>query len=168
MDKKQDFSGKFRFRFNVIDLLIVLIVLACVIGLAIRLGTVKEYSADENLKSYALYFTVTNIAYTSEDAFVVGDTVTITEGGIVLGQFAGLESILPAEFFARDSEGNLITVNYPETTRIDVTGRIESRGVMSENGYLVNGTTYIASGKAYQVQTEHMDFILKITNIVEE
>lgn len=168
MDKKHEFSGKFRIRFNAIDILILLIVLACVVGLAIRFGTVKEYSADENLKLYSVYFTVSNISYTSEDAFVAGDTVTLTEGKTILGTFVGLESILPAEFLARDSEGNLILVSYPETTRIDVSGKIAARGIMTDNGFLANGTTYVAAGKAYAAQTEHMDFVLKITNIVED
>lgn len=167
-NKKQGTTTSMRFRFNVIDVLIVLIVLACVVGLIARFSNIGGISSAENLKTYDVYFSVSNIAYTSEDAFVQGDTVTLADSGVVLGEFAGLESILPAEFFARDESGNLIVVNYPESTRIDVTGRIVSRGIMSENGYLLNGTTYIASGTEYSVQSEHMDFVLKITNIVEK
>lgn len=157
-----------KFRFNVIDVLIILIVLSCIVGLILRFGNVRDFSSSENLKTYDIYFSVSNVAYTSEDAFVRGDTVRLADGGAVLGEFAGLETILPAEFFARDESGNVIVVNYPASTQIDVTGRIVSHGVMSENGYLLNGTTYIASGAEYSVQSEHMDFILKITNIVEK
>ena len=167
-NKKQNGSTSLKLRFNVIDVLIVLIVLACAVGLIVRFSNVGEISSAENLKTYDVYFSVSNIAYTAEDAFIQGDTVTLADSGAVLGEFAGLESILPAEFFARDESGNLIVVNYPESTRIDVTGRIVSHGVRSENGYLLNGTTYIAAGTEYSVQSEHMDFILKITNIVEK
>lgn len=167
-NKKQENQERVRPRFNVIDVLIVLIVLACAVGLVFRFGNIGNMSSEDELKTYDVYFTVSNIAYTAEDAFVQGDTVTLSESGAILGEFAGLESILPAEFFARDSGGNLIAVHYPEATRIDVTGRIVSRGIMSENGYLLNGTTYVASGTEYTVQSEHMDFVLKITNIVEK
>ena len=167
-NKKQNPSTEMKLRFNVIDVIIVLIALSCVIGLILRFGNVGGLSSMENFKTYDVYFSVSNIAYTSEDAFVQGDTVRLVESGAVLGEFAGLESILPAEFFARDESGNLIVVNYPEATRIDVTGRIVSRGVMSDNGYLLNGTTYIAAGTEYAVQSDHMDFVLKITNIVEK
>ena len=167
-NQRQTSSTEMKPRFNVIDVLIILIALACVIGLVLRFGNVGGLSSTENLKSYDVYFSVSNIAYTSEDAFVQGDTVRLVESGAVLGEFAGLESILPAEFFARDENGNLIVVNYPEATRIDVTGRIVSHGMMSDNGYLLNGTTYIAAGNEYAVQSEHMDFVLKITNIVEK
>ena len=164
----QNASQSMKLRFNVIDVLIVLIVLACVVGLIVRFSNVGDFSSAESLKTYDVYFSVSNIAYTAEDAFVQGDTVTLADSGAILGEFAGLESILPAEFFARDESGNLIVVNYPESTRIDVTGRIVSHGVMTENGYLLNGTTYIAAGTAYSVQSEHMDFVLEITNIVEK
>ena len=166
--KKQNTSVETKTRFNVIDVLIILIALACVVGLVLRFGNVGGLSTTENLKAFDVYFSVSNIAYTSEDAFVQGDTVRLADSGAVLGEFAGLESILPAEFLARDESGNLIAVNYPESTRIDVTGRIVSHGVMSDNGYLLNGTTYIAAGTEYVVQSEHMDFVLKITNIVEK
>lgn len=168
MEQNKQPSASSRFRFNVIDLLIVLIVLACVVGLIVRFGNLGKMSAGDAQKSYDVYFTVSNIAYTAEDAFVPGDTVTLVESGAVLGEFAALESILPAEFLARDVNGNLISVRYPESTRIDVTGRIVARGVMSENGFLLNGTTYVASGAEYSVRSEHMDFVLKITSIVEK
>mgnify|MGYP003525944255 CR=1 FL=1 len=155
-------------RMNVIDVLILILLVVCIAGLVVRFGNFGSVSSSENLGSYDIYFSVSNIAYTSEDAFVQGDTVTLADSGTALGEFAGLETILPAEFFARDKSGNLIVVNYPQSTRIDVTGRILSHGVMSENGYLVGGTTYVAPGTEYTVQSEHMDFVLKITNIVEK
>lgn len=168
MEQNKQPSAPARFRLNVIDLLIVLIVLACVVGLVVRFGNVGKFGDEASLKTYDVYFTVSNIAYTTESAFVSGDVVTLAESGVVLGEFAALETILPAEFLARDENGNLISVRYPESTRIDVTGRIVARGVMSENGFLVNGTTYVASGAEYAVQSEHMDFVLKITSIVEK
>ena len=168
MERKNADASGIKNRINVIDVLILLIVIACVAGLGVRFGNVGGLSSSDNLEAYDVYFSVSNIAYTSEDAFVQGDTVTLADSGVILGEFAGLETILPAEFFARDKSGNLIVVNYPESTRIDVTGRIVSQGLMSDNGYLVGGTTYVAPGTEYSVQSEHMDFVLKITNIVKK
>ncbi len=157
-----------RTRLNVIDVLIILIAVICIAGLVIRFGNFGSGAATGDLETYNIYFSVTDIAYTSEDAFVQGDIVTLADRGVVLGEFVGLETIMPAEFFARDNSGNPIIVNYPESTRIDVTGRILSQGTMTDNGYLVGGTTHIAAGTDYRVQSEHMDFVLTITNIVEK
>jgi len=168
MEQKNNETAKSKLRFNVVDIIILLVVVAAVVGLVLRFGNVGGFSADEDLKTYEIYFAVKDIAYTSEDAFVSGDTVTLVDSGVVLGELEGLESIMPAEFFARDQSGNLIVASYPELTRIDVTGHILSHGIMSENGYLVGGTTYVAAGAAYSVRSEHMDFVLEITNIVEK
>ena len=168
MERKNIEAARAKKRLNVIDVLILIILIVCIAGLVVRFGNFGGTSSSKELGTYDIYFAVSDIAYTSEDAFVQGDTVTLADSGVVLGEFAGIETILPAEFFARDKSGNLIVVNYPESTRIDVTGRIVSHGVMSENGYLVAGTTYVAPGTAYTVQSEHMDFVLKITNIVKK
>ena len=168
MEPKNTEVTKSKLRINVVDVIILIAVLAAIVGMVIRFGNTGGLSGSEDLKTYEIYFTVKDIAYTSEDAFVAGDTVTLVDSGVVLGEFVGLESIMPAEFFARDQSGNLIVASYPELTRIDVTGHILSRGIMGENGYLAEGTTHVAAGVAYSVQSEHMDFVLEITNIIEK
>ena len=168
MEQKNKAQKTAKLRFNVIDALIILVLLACVVGLVFRYGNFGGGAQESELEDYEIYFSVSNVAYTSEDAFVKGDTVTLADEGVVLGTLSDIKTILPAEFVARDKSGNLITVNYPASTRIDVTGYINSRGVMRENGYFVNGTVYVASGKEYTVRTEHMDVVLKILNIVEK
>ncbi len=168
MENKNLSAKTDRPRLNVIDILIIFVALLAIVGLIIRFGNVGSMTSGKDLESYDIYFSVENIAYTSEDAFVAGDAVTLADSGVVLGTFVALESILPAEFLARDLNGDPIVVNYPEATQIDVTGHIASEGRMTDNGYLAGGTTYVASGASYAVQTEHMDFVLRITNIVEK
>ena len=168
MERKSTENATNKKRMNVIDGVILIVVLACIVGLVVRFTNTRSRADNDNLKSYDVYFSVTDIAYTYEDAFVVGDTFTLADSGVRLGEFVGLESILPAEFFARDKNGNLIIVNYPEATKINVTGKLLSYGMMTENGYLAEGTTYIASGTSYRVQSEHLDVVLKITNVVEK
>ena len=75
---------------------------------------------------------------------------------------------MPAMFETQYKDGKSIAVSYPEASRIDVKGAIASRGKMGDNGYLVGGTTYIAPGSELLVQSEHMDFVLKITDIVKK
>lgn len=169
MEQKTNEASKTgKARFNIIDALIVIILLACIVGLVFRYGNFGGGVSEDDLDNYEIYFAVKNIAYTSENAFVSGDTVTLVDGGEILGTLSRLDTVLPAELIVRDKSGNLITVNYPESTRIDVTGYIDSRGSMGENGYLVDGTTYVAAGKEYAVQTEHADVILEILNIAKK
>ena len=168
MEQKDTVKKHDKNRFNAIDALIIIVLIACIVGLVFRYGKFGKSALDENLENYEIYFSVSNIAYTSEDAFVPGDTVTLADSGAVLGEFSRLGTILPAEFVTQDKSGNLISVNYPASTRIDVKGYITSQGIMTENGYFVGGTTYVASGTEYVVRSEHMDFVLEILNIVKK
>ena len=154
-------------RLNVIDVLIIIGVVLCVVGIVIRFGGFSFVSPSKDLDQFELRFSVKNLSYTSEDAFVKGDTVTAVDSGVVLGKLMDVDW-MPAEFYALDKSGNPIVVSYPESTKIDVTGTILSEGVMGENGYLLGGVSYVAPGAEYAVQTEHMDFVLKIIDIAEK
>ncbi len=157
-------SGK---GWNLIDFIVLLLIFICLLGIIIRVWRVDWFAGSSNLREHEIYFSVTDIAYTSEDALVIGDTVTLCEGGAVLGTLKSIDSVLPSTLYVKDADGNVLSVNYPESIRIDVTGTVSSLGKTTDNGYLLGGTAYLAPGKAYRVQTEHMDFTLNILDIEE-
>ncbi|MBO4979262.1 MAG: DUF4330 domain-containing protein [Clostridia bacterium] len=154
-----------RARWNLVDLIVILLVFICLLGAIIRVGGKDWFVGGSDLREYEIYFSVTDIAYTSEDALVIGDTVTLCDSGAVLGELKSIDSILPSTLYVKDADGNVLSVNYPESIRIDVTGTVSSRGRKTDNGYLLGGTAYLAPGKAYRVQTEHMDFTMNILDI---
>ena len=150
---------------NIIDLVIILLVVICLVGAAIRAKQLNWFSGDSDLEAVEIYFSVSDIAYTSEDALVIGDTVILCENNSVLGILQSIDSVLPSAMYVKDADGNVISVNYPESTRIDVTGTILSQGTMTKNGYYLGGNIFIAPGKPYAVQSEHMNFTLVILDI---
>ncbi len=160
MEKKKNGLG-----LNLIDFVVILLVVICLIGVVIRVRQIDWFNKNSALEEHEIYFSVTDISYISEDALVVGDTFTLRDSGVVLGKLKSIDSVLPTTMYVKDADGNVLGVNYPETTRIDVTGTVLSSGEMTANGYLLGGTTYIAPGKTYRVQSEHMDFTLEILNI---
>lgn len=152
---------------NLIDFVVLLLVALCLLGAVIRVGQTRWFAGDSDLLEHEIYFSITDIAYTSEEALVLGDTITLCDSQAILGTLKSIDSVQPSAFYVKDADGNVLRVNYPESTRIDVTGRIFSLGKMSENGYLLGGMTYVAPGRAYRVQSEHMDFTLNILDIEE-
>lgn len=150
---------------NIIDFVIILLVVICLVGAAVRANQQNWFSGKSDLETFEIYFSVSDIAYTSEDALVMGDTVVLCENNCVLGTLQSIDSVLPSAMYVKDADGNVISVNYPESTRIDVTGTILSNGIMTENGYYLGGNVYIAPGKPYAVQSEHMNFTLVILDI---
>ena len=150
---------------NLIDYVVLLLAVICLVGAVLRIGQTKWLVGNSGLEACEIRFSITDIAYTSAEALVVGDTVTLYEGQTVLGTLKSIDSVVPSTLYVKDADGNILRVNYPEDTRIDVTGTILSHGKTSEKGFLLGGTIHIAPGRSYRVQSEHMDFTLSILDI---
>ena len=153
---------------NLIDFVVLLLVALCLFGAVIRVGQMEWFSGTSDLAEHEIRFSITDIAHTSEEALVLGDTVTLCDSQAILGTLKRIDEVQPSALYVKDAEGNVLRVDYPESLRIDVTGTILSLGKMLENGYLLGGTTHIAPGRAYRVQSEHMDFTLNILDIEEK
>ena len=97
-----------RARWNLVDLIVILLVFICLLGAIIRVGGKDWFVGGSDLREYEIYFSVTDIAYTSEDALVIGDTVTLCDSGAVLGELKSIDSILPSTLYVKDADGNVV------------------------------------------------------------
>ena len=74
--------------------------------------------------------------------------------------------ITPASEIFIDSSGNTKEVFYEEETRIDARGRIECRGIYTEEGgFCVGGTRYIAPGQTVEINTDLVTLFITVTSI---
>jgi hypothetical protein len=154
--------------FNIIDVFILIFVVACFAGLIIRMGNFSVFEANEKLEDYRIHFEVTDISSVSEDYFKSGDTVTVAQSGVVLGELEIIDSISPTRVMVENENGEHVWVNYPSDTRVDVSGSIISSGIMDYNGFKVGGNTHVAAGESFLVHTEHMNFVLTVTKITKK
>lgn len=154
-----------RCRIQPIDLAILVLILLCAAGLAVRAGTLGVFVEKTDLEDHRVRFLVSNIAATSAEAFMVGDTFTLASYHEVLGVLVEVESVTPAVVYVENERQEIVRAQYPEGTRVDLVGILEARGVMSEDGFLLGGTLFVSPGIEYRVQSEHMDIVLKIIDI---
>ena len=163
-EKKLKKSGG-KGRFNIIDLILLITVLACIAGIYLRYSASQDFGVKQQLDSFTLSFEVQNIRYTSADAFPSGDAVYMRSDDTYVGTILSLDSTSPTEYIFFDLAGNVKQTYYPENTRIDVTGKILSQGRMTENGFLLNGNVFVAPGRTYSIKTPHIDVDITITDI---
>lgn len=163
-DKKQKKPGA-RGRFNIIDLVLLIALLACIAGIYLRYAADRDLGSKQELDSYTLSFEVQNIRYTSADAFQADDAVYLRTDDTKIGTLLSLDSASPTEYLFFDLGGNVKQTYYPENTRIDVTGRILAEGRMTENGFMLNGNVFLAPGRSYPIMTPHIDVNITITDI---
>lgn len=168
MDNKMKNREDKKPQFNIIDVFILLFVLACFVGIVLKVGNFGVFKNNDDLDEYRIYFSVSDIANTSGKYFAVGDSVTVLGKNTVVGKLESITSIEPTKVYVKSAEGNIISVSYPADTRIDVKGTVVSKGIMDGMGYMLGGVMHVASGESYYVSTERLNFLLTVTDIVKK
>lgn len=162
-----------KLRPNVIDFLIVIVIIGAVCGIALRGGVVEKIATNTSSEQARIHFLVEDISGTSYDAFVPGDDFYSKNHGCYLGKLEN-PSQMPAEKLIPTLEGGMsasvspaIDVNDPnsDSYRVDVRGELVGSGVFSEEGFLVNGSTYIAPGSEFTMESKNVSVTAVIVKI---
>lgn len=167
MDTKNNKAVEKKTGLNIIDVVIILFLIACIIGIIFRVGNFGVFN-DKDLRNYRVYFEVTDVAYTSKDAFKAGDTVTLVDLNMPLGRIENIDEITPKTEYVKTSDGAFLEYEYPKDTRINVYGTVISAGLLTDEGYLLDGKTYVTPGAKYFVRTEHIDCTITIVKIAQK
>lgn len=154
-----------RIRFNVIDLVIIVAILACIAGIYLRYNFGDQYGVEHQMEQYEITFQVQNVRYTSADAFQEGDAVYLKTQGKLLGTVLGIDATTPSELVYTDLSGDIRQIYYPENSRIDMEGTLLVSGVMTDRGFMLDGNTYLAPGASYAVQTPRIDVSIIVADI---
>ncbi len=173
MNKKEFTQGaKRNAHFNVIDALIIILLIAVVLGVYFRFNIVESLTGEEETEVYTVSFSVDNIRYTTPSYVNVGDVVYFGDTGELFGvlisesENQSVLSITPASEIFIDSSGNVKEVFYDEDTRIDAKGRIECKGLYTEDGgFCVDGTRFLAPGQTVEINTELVTLVITVTSI---
>lgn len=173
MNKKETSQGaKRNVHFNVIDALIIILLIAVVLGIYFRFNVMESLTSEEKTETYTVSFSVENIRYTTPSYVNVGDVVYFGDTGELFGvlisesENQNVLSITPASEIFVDTSGNLKEVFYEAESRVDAKGRIECRGLYTDDGgFCVDGTRYIAPGQTVEINTELVTLIITVTSI---
>ena len=136
-------------RFSVADFVIVLLILACVVGIIMRYDIVKKlFSKTETYEGH-IHFIAESITEGEAAVFTAGASF-YTEDGLLFGELLTSDSA-SAVCYLENSAGELVT--YESSELKDVTGSLLCKLVRSDNGYLLDGKTYIAAGSVFTLKS---------------
>ena len=164
-----------KFRPNIIDFLIVIVIVGAVIGIAMRMGVVEKITTNSSMSEARISFLVEDINSTSFDAFREGDDFYSKNHGCYLGKLES-KGKMPAEKLVTTINGDVVASVSPardssdpnsDSYRVDVRGDIIGSGVFSSEGFLANGTTYIAPGSKFTMESQRVSVTVTITDITE-
>ncbi|MBQ9134259.1 MAG: DUF4330 family protein [Clostridia bacterium] len=154
--------SKRKLRVNILDFLIVAAVVLCIAGALLR-GGVK--STDEKLETQTavITFKVSNVQSASQYCFRDGDKIYSQSLGCDMGRIVGEITATPSVYYY-EQNGEIFKA-YSEAGRVDLVGTFECVGQMSESGFLMGGTQYIAPGMTTYAYLPNINVNILITDI---
>ena len=176
-----------KIRFNVVDVIIILLIVACVVGIIFR-ANVRE-KLGQSLSNETAYITLVaeNVPQEYIDAFVQGSSAYLEDMdlGIIIGySYTEQTNVIldlneKYEYKAVDdgNGGYINTVEKiisPEFKTVydknsyTVTCQIQVSGQDKSDGFYIGGVEYIGVGKMLNISTENHAFTMTITKISDK
>lgn len=160
-------------RFKALDVVIIVLILAAVVGVYFRYNILDTLTGNKNQKDYVVSFDITDVQYKTENYINIGDIVFLANGeelGTLISASEDAKNALivgPALItFVPKEENRAVEVTYPENTRINASGRMVCRGTYTEDGgFLLKGTEHLAIGEKLSVKTALVSVEITVTNI---
>lgn len=160
MDKRS--STKEKSRLNIFDVLIIVVVIACVAAIGVRVYfTTHAKTADE---SAVITYEVYGIAEENAAEFAQGKKVYLQSNDAEIGIInTVVKSASRVE--AVEEDGSIAVVGDPYL--ITVTGKMTLYGKTSDGGFFVGGQIPISLGSSVSVYTDRNMFTLTVVEMTQ-
>jgi len=178
MKKKEAATAKNKLRFNVIDVLIIVLALACIAAMILRVTILKDIGEKGENEEYIITFKASSLsnsqyeailALSKDDATPENRWVYIENGETRFGELLKLGEQNTEKLYFTDDSGNIVSADYPQNdpdATWTITGTIACKGTYTDDGgFLLNGRKFIASNTELEVYTADCDFSVTIINI---
>lgn len=151
-------------RINSADVFVILLCIVCIIGMVLRFGVLE--TIENNAKSQGATMTVLieGISSSSKDYLTAGDIVYMAEDGNKIGSLSSVLSVTPSVFYEYSDDGS-INEKQSVNGRVDIRAVITIEGSMTEAGFLLDGTTYVAPNMRLSICTSSFSVTALITDI---
>lgn len=176
--KEKNIREPGKLRFNVIDALIIVLVLACIAGIVLRFTVLDGMWNSKKLDEYYITFTASELSYEQLQSIVRAadpensevNWIYLADESIKLGTLTAILN-QNEEKPVFNVNGTLVQVDYPEDEADEnktwtVTGTVLCLGSYSASkGFLLNGDYYIGANSEFDVQIRDCDFTITVDNI---
>jgi hypothetical protein len=152
------------FRFNIIDLFIVIAIAVIVTGVAFRYNILDRIGIKSNDDTVIISFLIRDIKESSADALVVDDVFYWEANKMEIGRLISKKPSF-AEAFIENNEGILVKT-YNENS-YDVRGEIIATGKFKDKNFMLGGTQFLAPGKTLYVESRNIMVNMLITKITQ-
>ena len=152
-----------KFKFNIIDLIILLFVILAVAGIIIRYDLAEDIRFRATGEEFEIEFMVMNIQGGTERYLQAGERFYIRLESIEIGQVIDIIDVREAVRYVETIRGDIVRSSSPE--RVDVTGVMRSRGRTAAGGVMLNGNEFVTVNSTLFIHTGRRECWIIITDI---
>jgi len=150
-------------KFNIIDLVLILAVVAVIAGVAVRSGFTDKFSQKLDDGHIEYEFIINSIKATSADRFESGTKIYSQTTQKEIGEILSVTT-RSAEAYIELPSGEIVKTYIPD--RIDVIGKAKVKGNLDSDGRcMLDGTTHIAAGKNIFARTSDITFMFTVEGV---
>ena len=153
---------KVKGKFNIIDFLIIVAIIGCAAGVFLRYDLATKIGLNSNKDEVEISFVVVGLREGSTEALVEGDTIYWEQNGMELGKLVSKEISEAVHYILDD---NFEYQKQYNKIRFDVRGVISAKGNMTDGGFMLNGTQFIAPGKELKIQSKNISTTVTVTAV---
>lgn len=147
-----DKNGKIGGKISVIDLGVILLVIAAVIGLCVRFMSSTTTAVTSN-ETFRYVVKVNSVRDFTVKALEKGGILTDKKSELELGEIKNIQTD-DAKMQSTTADGNIKWSNLPDRYTCMVT--IEAQGRESEDGYILDDTTELSVGRSVEIITKYV------------
>lgn len=156
-----DKQGKIKGKFNIIDILVILLIIAMIIGIAVRFksSVTTAVKSDVDLE-YVVK--IESIKECSVNALEKMGKVTDKKSNLDLGEVVNVD-YEPTKYQSTTADGKIVLSEQPERYTVYLT--IRTKGKESDNSYVLADSNELSVGSTAQIFTKYIDTTGKVVSI---
>lgn len=160
-NKKMNKDGKIKGKFNIIDLLAIILVVAVAVGLVVRFKSTVT-TAVKSDEGFVYTVKVTGVKNYTVEALEKKGKVTDKKSEMDLGEITEVVAE-PCTTEAERADGKIVNAEQPE--RYNVTVTIKTRGKEAENSYITADSNELSVGRNTDIYTKYVHTTGKIMSV---
>ena len=156
-------DGKIKGKFNIIDVLVILLLIAVVIGIAVRFGS-SVTTAVKSDEEFEYVVKVESVRQYTVDALNKKGKITDKKSELDLGEIVSVETE-PAKFLSEKSNGEMVYASQPDRFTAYVT--IKTQGKESDNSYITADSNELSVGRVTEIFSKYVHTSGKIMSVTK-
>lgn len=145
-------DGRIKGKFNIIDLLVILLIAAVIVGIAVRFGS-SVTTAVKSDEEFEYVVKVESVRQYTIDALEKKGKLSDKKATVDLGEIVDVQA-QPSEFLSQTADGEVVYAKQPGRYTALVT--IRTKGKESGNSYIMADSNELSVGRTTEIFSKYV------------